>query len=72
MIDEGSDCTSEEEKSFEGGRRSVYAQRLFGIGGFPNHLSLHVLVYGKQQYDFENLFTLVFPFLHTLFLDMNF
>jgi hypothetical protein len=32
---------------------TVYKEGLFGVGGFPFLLSLLVLMYSKQQYDFE-------------------
>ena len=44
-----SDGTSEHEKWFEGGRRSVYNDRLFGVGGFPFLLSFLVLLYSKAS-----------------------
>ena len=37
------DGTSEHEEWSEGGRRSVYTVRLFGVGGFSFLLSLLVL-----------------------------
>jgi len=43
------DGTSEHEEWFEGGRRSVYKQRLFGVGGFPFLLSLLVLLYSRAS-----------------------
>jgi len=35
------------------GRRIVYKESVDGVGGFPFLLSLLVLLYSKQQYDFE-------------------
>jgi hypothetical protein len=54
-----SDGTSVHEEWFEGGRRSVYNERLVGVGGFPFLLSLLVLLYSKASYDFETVSTLV-------------
>ena len=44
-----SDGTSEHEEWFEGGRRSVYKERLFGVGRLPFLLSLLVLLYSKAS-----------------------
>ena len=44
-----SDGTSENEEWFEGGRRRVYKERLFGVGGFPFLLSLLVFLYSKAS-----------------------
>jgi len=52
-------CTSEHGESFERGRRRVYKERLFGIGGFPFLLSLHILLYSKASYDFETASTFI-------------
>jgi len=43
------DGTSEHEEWFEGGRRSVYNERLVGVGGFPFLLSVLVLLYSKAS-----------------------
>ena len=44
-----SDGTSEHEEWFEGGRRSVYKEKLFGVGGLPFLLSFLVLLYSKAS-----------------------
>jgi hypothetical protein len=54
-----SDGTSEHEEWFEGGRRIVYKESVVGIGGFPFHLSLLVLLYSTASYNFETASTLV-------------
>ena len=51
-----SDGTSEYEEWFEDGRRIVYKESVDSVGGFPFLLSLLVLLYSKQQYDFEDIF----------------
>jgi len=42
-----SDGTSEQEGQFEGGRRSVHKEWLFGVGEFPFLLSLIVHLFSK-------------------------
>ena len=49
IIREYVDGTSEHEEWFEGGRRSVYNERLVGVGGFPFLLSVLVLLYSKAS-----------------------
>ena len=44
-----SDGTSEHDEWFEGGRRSVYKERLFGVGEFPFLLSLLIPLYSKKS-----------------------
>jgi len=44
-----SEGTLECEEWFECGRRIVYKERLFGIGGFPYLLSLLILLYSKAS-----------------------
>ena len=44
-----SDGTSERDEWFEGGRRSVYKERLFCVGGFPFLLSLLVFLSSKAS-----------------------
>jgi len=62
------DGTSEHKGWFEGGRQSVYKERLFGGGGFPFLLSLLILLYTKAITTLKQLW-----FLHCLdFLDTNF
>jgi len=50
-----SDCTSEHREWFEGGRRSVYKERLLGVAGFPVLLSLLVLLYSKASTTLKQL-----------------
>ena len=47
--------TSEHEELFEGGRRSVYEERLLGVGGYPFLLSLLVLLYGEASTSLNKL-----------------
>jgi hypothetical protein len=63
ITNEDSSGTSKHGKWFEGSRRSVYKERFFGIGGFPILLSLLVLLYGKQKYDFGKTSPLLSLFL---------
>jgi len=53
-----SNGTSEHEKWFEGGRRSVYKERLLGVGGFPFLLSLLILLYSKASMTLNQLWLL--------------
>jgi hypothetical protein len=55
--------TSKHEEWFGGSGRTVYKERLFGVGGFPFLLSLLVLLSSNQQYDFENTSDLLSLFL---------
>jgi len=47
--------TSEHGEWFEGGRRSVYKERLFAVEGFPFLLSLLVLLYSKASMTLNQL-----------------
>jgi len=62
------DDTSEHGGWFEGGRRSVYKERLFGVGWFPFLLSLLILLYSKASTTLTQPWFL--PCLHSL--DTNF
>jgi hypothetical protein len=53
------DGTLEHEEWFKVGRRIVYKESVAGVGGFPFLLSLLVLLYSKESYDFETASTLV-------------
>jgi len=46
---EYSNGTLKHEEWFEGGRQSVYKERLFGVGGFPFLLSLLIFWYSKAS-----------------------
>ena len=63
-----SDGTSEHEEWFKDGRRSVYKERLFGVGVFPFLLSLLVLLSSKASTTLNQLRFLSCPD----FLDTNF
>ena len=49
------DGTSEHREWFEGGRQSVYKERLFDVGGLPCLLSLLVLLYSNASTTWELL-----------------
>ena len=53
-----SDGTLEHEGWFEGGRQSVYKERLIGVGGFPFLFSLLVLLYSKASVTSKPLWVL--------------
>jgi len=44
IIGNDSDTTTAPGEAFEGGKGIVYKKRSFGIGGYPVHLSLIVLL----------------------------
>jgi hypothetical protein len=48
IMGEDSDGIAEHEELFQDGIRTVNKYRLFGVGGFPFHLSLLVLLYSKH------------------------
>ena len=50
-----SDGTSEHEEWFQGGRQSVYKERLFRVGGFSFLLSLLVLLNSKASTTLQQL-----------------
>jgi hypothetical protein len=62
------DGTSEHEEWFEGGRRIVYKESVVGVGGFSFLLSLLVLLYSKESYDFESVSTVVLSCFVLIFL----
>jgi len=53
-----SDGTFEHKRWWEGGRRGVYQERSFGVGGFPALLSLLVLLYSNASTTFYHLWFL--------------
>ena len=55
IMREYSDGTSEHEERFEGGRQSVYEERLLGIGGFLFLLTLLVLLYRESSETLKHL-----------------